>query len=156
MLPPVLHIQLGIMNKTVEVLDLVVERRETPQGWSLNSKSPAKTHLAECLSLMGIMRQNLYSDEITGGSGRTLMKRMDQLCEQFFCTNAGDWLPVVYSIPGVMNLKNGLEESNVILFRVEPQHPTPPRVIYSIRRWVIFIISPIQKGAIDTLIDIAV
>jgi len=108
--PPILHIQLGIMNKLISVFDLVLKEWELRKGWTAEDTSPAKNHLAKSLSKIGVERQKYYCGEITGRSGRRLMQQMEIFCENFFCSDAEDWTAVINVIPDIIRLKTGLIE----------------------------------------------
>lgn len=45
--PPILHIQLGIVNKIIEVFDLIVKEWELKNSWNDEQTSTAKIHLAK-------------------------------------------------------------------------------------------------------------
>jgi len=111
---PILHIQLGIMNKVIVVFDLIVKEWELRHEWTSDETSPAKFHLAKLLSKFGIERKKHYCGDIQGRSAQNLMKNMDMLRENFFFQNLGAFLPLIYSIPAVAGLKNGLSDLSSI------------------------------------------
>ena len=69
---PVLHIQLGILNKIVTVLDLVVTEWERKQNWVSQGNSPGFLRIYRALWKVHVRREVYFSGEIAGQSGHAL------------------------------------------------------------------------------------
>lgn len=107
---PVLHIQLGIFNKLIAVLDLVVAEWEKLHNWNLSTKSPGRMHLYTSLSKVRAHREKYFSGELAGDSGRSFISRMEVFCETFFCSNPHGWASLLETMPEITALKTGLQE----------------------------------------------
>jgi len=110
-LPPFLHIQIGIINKILDVMDLIVlEWQEVRKYPSDVKNSPVKIHLSENLSKLGVIRENYYSGAIAGPSCLSLMKHLRKFCTSFFSTRFLDCPKLIDEIPSVQKMMDGLLE----------------------------------------------
>ena len=110
--PPVLHLHIGLVNKIVKALDGIVHTwNEKMQYKPEDDKfSPATQLLASSLSRCAARRENYYSGQLSGVPCTNLMKRMRAFCLLFFHRSAGTWGTVRSAIPSTTGLERDLIE----------------------------------------------
>jgi len=110
MIPPPLHIKLGIVNKFIEVLDEVTVVWQKKKFWvkQKNQLSPIATHLINSLKHVRTRRENYHSGDLPGACCTNFMSKMPEFCHHYFGTSLPDGSLIEDSIPNIMNLKHGL------------------------------------------------
>lgn len=117
--PPVLHIKLGIINKIVHALYGVVKEWETVVNWEKTEIEPlsaARNHLSRTLSQIGARRENYYSGALSGVPCNIIMSKMHIFCDSFFYKLADSWGRAVDVVPSPVQLSKNLKEvSNIYM-----------------------------------------
>eukprot|EP00171_Calliarthron_tuberculosum_P001160 IDg1160t1 len=122
--PPSLHIRLGIVNKVLSALDAVVVTWHEKMEWTKTDKglvSPAMKLLAKSLLSVGVRRERYYSGQLSGSPCSLLMSRMDRFCDLFFFESAEHWGSVVECLPGTLSLNENLRALAILYSGDEQQ-----------------------------------
>jgi len=102
---PILHIQLGIFNKIVVMLDAVVTEWETKEKWTSEDSSPGRVHLYMALAKFGVRRERYFAGEVAGESGRNLIRNMKEFSQFFFCASPYEGSSVITNFPEMSELQ---------------------------------------------------
>ena len=108
--PPTLHIHIGIVNKIVKCLDGIVSVWNRKMRFNQEGVSPAAHLLANALARCGARRENYYSGQLSGEPCSNLMSRMPAFCALFFHRRAKNWGLVTDAVPSVRNLESKLKD----------------------------------------------
>ena len=109
--PPVLHIHLGIINKIVKAFDSIVALWNSKNQYNRfnSTPSPADKLLAYALSRCGARRETYYAGSLSGVPCSNLMRKMNTFIALFFCRKAESWGEVTEAIPSTLRLKRDLQ-----------------------------------------------
>lgn len=106
--PPPLHIKLGVVNKILASLDLTVKFLEHKYEQNENEDNCFKVLLSASLSKCGARREKYYSRKMSGGPCSNLMHNMAKFCTLFFHTRIEEYGTVSELVPEVAELEKGL------------------------------------------------
>jgi len=109
LVPPPLHIKLGIINKILSSLDLVVVELENLYNLTHTDVNRFKDLLASSLSQIGVRREKYYCGKMAGVPCSNLMQNMSQFCSNFFHTHLENNRKVVEDLPDLVALETGLK-----------------------------------------------
>ena len=108
--PPTLHIHIGIVNKIFKPLDEIVCIWKAKMGAAGCTQTPADNLLAHALARCGARRESYYAGQLSGVPCTNLMRRMPSFCALFFHRRAAEWGIVTDSVPSTLGLERGLKE----------------------------------------------
>ena len=111
--PPPLHFKLGIVNKIVDALDLIVVHLEKKFGLE-QEESEFRSFLASSLSKIGARRERYYHGTLSGGPCSNLMNTMNTFTEHFFTTEIEEFGSIIQILPELQLLKTDLEDLSKI------------------------------------------
>ena len=83
LVPPPLHIKLGLINKIVDSLPLIVKHFADKHSIDEDENNAFNNHLAFSLSKVGARRENYYSGKLSGVPCSNLMLNMVDFCVLF-------------------------------------------------------------------------
>eukprot|EP00171_Calliarthron_tuberculosum_P004500 IDg4500t1 len=92
--PPALHIKLGLINKIIAALDGVVTTWNELKDWKKkpeDSLSPAMLLLATSLANIGVRRERYFAGALSGVPCTKFMQNINEFCRLFFHTPADGW-----------------------------------------------------------------
>ena len=109
--PPLLHIHIGIVNKVVKALDSIVSIWNTKKHYDSENEleSPASKLLAMALSRSGARRENYYTGQLSGKPCSNLMSNMNIFCAFFFHRSAFGWGKVTDAVKSSRGLETSLK-----------------------------------------------
>eukprot|EP00171_Calliarthron_tuberculosum_P021624 IDg21624t1 len=112
MVPPALHIKLGLINKILAALDGVVSAWNVSKKWQKTAEdtiSPSMLLLARSLADIGVRRERYYTGALSGVPCTKLMQKMEEFCELFFHSPAGDWGTTLENLQSSVVLEEDLK-----------------------------------------------
>jgi len=103
-LPAILHIKIGIGNKIIAALDLVIKE------WAnlKEDEELAQEHLGFCLSGIGAHRKNYFKGQLSGGQCTILFSKLDILLDYLFHKRIGTMGTISEQVPGAEVLEADL------------------------------------------------
>lgn len=117
MVPPALHIKIGLVNKVVSALDSLVSFWQKKMNWSKSIDrpvSPAMKQLAAALATVGARREKYYSGQLSGKPCTLFMSRIEEFCDLFFLQPAEDWGLATEAVPGALDLQFDLRKAGAL------------------------------------------
>lgn len=106
-LPP-LHIKLGILNKILDALDLVIRILSNNHDMQDAEDNLYSDHLAACLSKVSVRRERYYAGKMSRVPCTNLMKNMENFCTSFFDEPVSTHYSIPTQIPEIARMKSDL------------------------------------------------
>lgn len=108
LVPPPLHIKLGIVNKILESLVSIVAALQDKYDVEPGEKCEFNNHLSSALSKVGARREMYYAGTLSGSPCSNLMKNMSRFCDMFFDTKVAEYGTVSEELPTVSGFASNL------------------------------------------------
>lgn len=112
--PPPLHMKIGIINKIVKSLDLIVKELDKKHKLNMNEESAFGYLLAASLSKIGARREKYYAGNMSGVPCSNLLENMHQFCTLFFDTDVEVYGSVLDNFPFLASVRENLEKVGAV------------------------------------------